>query len=72
MRHRIHLLAATVILAGAALLGHPAQARATYLNPLRAPAPSTGVVYCCWTGDDTHCCFLTGCFTKPGVCLELH
>jgi hypothetical protein len=70
MRHRTHLLAAALIVAGGALLAHPGEARATYLNPLQEPTPDAGVVYCCRTGE-THCCFLTGCMTKEGVCLQI-
>jgi hypothetical protein len=74
MNLRIDLLAGAVILAGATTLGHPAQAHATYLNPLDAAAnsgSSSGVVYCCKTGDTAQCCSSTGCATREGMCISI-
>jgi hypothetical protein len=69
--HRIHLLATAVIVAGAAALAQPRPAAATYLNPLDPPSSGSGISYCCYTGTDTHCCFLSGCYTREGVCLRI-
>jgi hypothetical protein len=47
VKHRIRLLAASVIVAGAALLARPAPARATYVNPLEPPGGSDDEMFCC-------------------------
>jgi hypothetical protein len=73
MNLRIDLLAGAVILAGATTLGHPAQAHATYLNPLDAAANSgsSGMIYCCSTPPTAQCCSSTGCATRDGMCISL-
>lgn len=68
MSRRIDLLAGAVILTGAGILGRPAAAHATYLNPWHR-AVDSGVVYCCETRPTAKCCSHTGCMTRDGLCL---
>ena len=69
MNMRINTLALAAILGGAAILGRPAAASATYIDPWAGG--DLAITYCCVTGP-TRCCYQnTGCATKDGVCVRI-
>jgi hypothetical protein len=69
MRRRLNLLAFAVIAGGAALLGTPAPARATYRDPRLV------LLSCCsaWDGWSriTRCCGYNGCVITASGCTAL-
>ncbi|HYH82453.1 MAG TPA: hypothetical protein VEX86_21860 [Longimicrobium sp.] len=69
MNMRIDTLALAAILGGGAILGRPAPASATYMDPWKGG--ELGITYCCVTGP-TRCCYLNaGCATKEGHCVRI-
>ena len=69
MRRRLNLLAFAVIAGGAALLGTPDTARATYRDPRLI------LLSCCEAWDGWHlvarCCAYTGCAITASGCRAL-
>lgn len=74
MISRIRLLAGSITLAGAALLGSPQHANATM--PKILIEDPFGTRYCCGSdtnGDgkpDTYCCYSSGCSSSPNGCVR--
>lgn len=74
MTNRIRLLAGTVILAGAAVLGSPSGASATM--PREVIDDPFRIRYCCASdtnGDgkpETYCCFWGGCSATGNGCVR--
>jgi hypothetical protein len=69
MRRRLNLLAFAVIAGGGALLGTPAPARATYVDPKLV------LQSCCTAWDGWRirykCCSYTGCVVTASGCVSL-